>query len=72
MWHVTPVRLMATAGLRLLPESQREGVLESVRSALGSSGFAFRVCIRPDLSSRALGIRLDSLIMVHEEETGVP
>ncbi|EFJ48169.1 hypothetical protein VOLCADRAFT_91259 [Volvox carteri f. nagariensis] len=38
----TPIRLLATAGLRLLPEEQREAVLAAVRALLGGSGFRFR------------------------------
>ncbi len=35
----TPVHLMATAGLRLLPPNQSEAVLASCRRELGRSGF---------------------------------
>ncbi|GLI64384.1 hypothetical protein VaNZ11_007650 [Volvox africanus] len=38
----TPIRLMATAGLRMLPEEQREAVLGAVRRLLAASGFRFR------------------------------
>ncbi|KAM3239795.1 hypothetical protein ACQJBY_053466 [Aegilops geniculata] len=37
----TDVRMMATAGLRLLEESVREAILVSCRSALRTSGFRF-------------------------------
>ncbi|GIL52170.1 hypothetical protein Vafri_8106 [Volvox africanus] len=38
----TSIRLMATAGLRMLPEEQREAVLGAVRRLLAASGFRFR------------------------------
>ncbi len=40
--HSTPVRLLATAGLRLVTEAQRDAVLGACRSLLASSHFAFR------------------------------
>ncbi|KAI3720232.1 hypothetical protein L6452_21145 [Arctium lappa] len=40
-WGETEVRLMATAGLRLLDLSVQERILESCRSVLRTSGFAF-------------------------------
>lgn len=41
-WKETEVRLMATAGLRLLELEVQERILESCRRVLGSSGFKFR------------------------------
>ncbi|PKU73865.1 probable apyrase 6 [Dendrobium catenatum] len=41
-WGVTEVRLMATGGLRLLDGGLAEGILNSCRSALRSSGFKFQ------------------------------
>ncbi|KAG1664187.1 hypothetical protein FOA52_011365 [Chlamydomonas sp. UWO 241] len=41
LWGVTPVRLLATAGLRLVSDHTRESLLASVRSTLASSRFAF-------------------------------
>jgi hypothetical protein len=37
----TPLRLMATAGLRMLPPERAEAVLESCRGRLAASGFLF-------------------------------
>ncbi|KAG5394994.1 hypothetical protein IGI04_024957 [Brassica rapa subsp. trilocularis] len=42
MWVETEVRLMATAGMRLLEVSVQEKILGVVRRVLGSSGFLFR------------------------------
>ncbi|KAG1671772.1 hypothetical protein FOA52_000149 [Chlamydomonas sp. UWO 241] len=41
-WHATPVRLLATAGLRLVDEPARSHTLDSCRAVLDSSSFAFR------------------------------
>ncbi len=41
VWARTPVRLMATAGLRLLPAQQAEDILASCREVLAASGFQF-------------------------------
>ncbi|KVH97746.1 Nucleoside phosphatase GDA1/CD39 [Cynara cardunculus var. scolymus] len=41
-WGETEVRLMATAGLRMLDLSVQERILESCRNVLRTSGFAFR------------------------------
>lgn len=41
-WRSTPVRLLATAGLRLVSEMDRNSILDSCRSSLASSHFAFR------------------------------
>lgn len=41
MWARTPVRLMATAGLRLLAAQQAEDILAACREVLASSGFQF-------------------------------
>ena len=41
-WATTPVRLMATAGLRLVPELGRNSILDNCRSTLASSRFVFR------------------------------
>ena len=38
----TEVRLMATAGMRLLEAPAQEKILGVARSVLGSSGFLFR------------------------------
>jgi Golgi nucleoside diphosphatase len=40
--HQTPVRLMATAGLRLLPPQQAEAILEACRARLTASHFVFQ------------------------------
>jgi Golgi nucleoside diphosphatase len=40
---VTPIHLLATAGLRLLPKQQSEEVLDTVRGVLGKSGFLFKL-----------------------------
>ncbi|KAF3592932.1 hypothetical protein DY000_02025078 [Brassica cretica] len=42
MWVETEVRLMATAGMRLLEAPAQEKILGVARSVLGSSGFLFR------------------------------
>ncbi|XP_020572808.1 LOW QUALITY PROTEIN: probable apyrase 6 [Phalaenopsis equestris] len=42
LWGETEVRLMATAGLRLLDFDQAEGILKSCRSALRESGLKFQ------------------------------
>ncbi|CAL9135382.1 unnamed protein product [Musa textilis] len=42
LWEDTEVRLMATAGLRLLDEAVVERILESCRKVLWSSGFQFQ------------------------------
>jgi Golgi nucleoside diphosphatase len=42
MWARTPVHLMATAGVRMLPADARERILQEARSALKGSGFLFR------------------------------
>ncbi|KAI9111514.1 hypothetical protein K1719_017204 [Acacia pycnantha] len=41
-WSDTEIRLMATAGLRILEENVQQRILESCRSLLRSSGFKFR------------------------------
>ncbi|XP_010917046.1 probable apyrase 6 [Elaeis guineensis] len=41
-WGKTDVRLMATAGLRMLPVEVRDSILESCRMVLRSSGFRFQ------------------------------
>ncbi|KAG0449682.1 hypothetical protein HPP92_027114 [Vanilla planifolia] len=41
-WGDTEVRLMATAGLRMLDAGVRDSILESCRMALRSSGFLFQ------------------------------
>lgn len=41
-WEETEVRLMATAGLRLLDLSVQERILDGCRKVLRTSGFAFR------------------------------
>lgn len=41
-WEVTEVRLMATAGLRMLEVDVQNQILDSCRSVLRSSGFKFR------------------------------
>ncbi len=38
-WHNTPIFLLATAGLRKLPEEHQHAILDSVRHALGASVF---------------------------------
>lgn len=38
----TPVLLMATAGLRLLPDTEAQALLNACRGVLAASGFAFR------------------------------
>ncbi|PNG99613.1 Golgi apyrase, partial [Tetrabaena socialis] len=40
-WAVTPVRLLATAGLRLLSDAQQEALLEACRGTLAASAFLF-------------------------------
>lgn len=40
-WGETEVRLMATAGMRLVGDGERERILESCRKVLRSSGFRF-------------------------------
>ena len=42
LWQVTPVRLLATAGLRLVEAGRREAILDACRSLLASSRFVFR------------------------------
>jgi len=41
LWHVTPVHLLATAGLRLLSKAQRSSILQTCRQLLASSKFIF-------------------------------
>ncbi|XP_020586663.1 probable apyrase 6 isoform X2 [Phalaenopsis equestris] len=41
-WGDTEIRLMATAGLRMLDDGVRESILNSCRMVLTSSGFQFR------------------------------
>ena len=41
-WARTPVHLLATAGLRMLPQDKAAAVLEAARGALQGSGFLFR------------------------------
>jgi len=41
-WGKTEVRLMATAGLRMLDLSVQERILEACRKVLRTSGFGFR------------------------------
>ena len=38
----TPLRLLATAGLRLLAQDRREAILEECRKIMAASGFEFR------------------------------
>jgi hypothetical protein len=52
----TPVRLMATAGLRLLPPDAAAAVLDSCRAELGGSGFLFRPEWAQVISGRAEGL----------------
>lgn len=59
-WKETEVRLMATAGLRLLELEVRERILESCRRVLGSSGFKFR----DDWASVITGILYDHPIHI--------
>ncbi|KAJ9513380.1 hypothetical protein QJQ45_001414 [Haematococcus lacustris] len=40
-WSKTPVHLLATAGLRMLPKSQSKEVLKTVRKTFSESGFLF-------------------------------
>ncbi|XP_039124326.1 probable apyrase 6 isoform X2 [Dioscorea cayenensis subsp. rotundata] len=42
LWGETEVRLMATAGLRMVESETRERILESCRRVLRASGFRFR------------------------------
>ncbi|KAJ0988552.1 hypothetical protein J5N97_006908 [Dioscorea zingiberensis] len=42
LWGETEVRLMATAGLRMVESEARERILESCRRVLRASGFRFR------------------------------
>lgn len=42
LWHRTPVHVMATAGLRLLPRNQSAAILDNCRAVLAASGFAFK------------------------------
>ncbi len=42
-WHVTPVHLLATAGLRLLSEQDASDILVECAAVLASSHFAFQV-----------------------------
>ncbi|GBF90831.1 apyrase-like [Raphidocelis subcapitata] len=42
LWARTPLHLMATAGLRMLPEEAAEHVLQHTRQALAGSGFLFQ------------------------------
>ncbi|XP_057777203.1 probable apyrase 6 [Salvia miltiorrhiza] len=41
-WGETEIRLMATAGLRLLEKEDQEKILNACRRTLGASGFRFR------------------------------
>jgi apyrase len=41
-WQHTPIMLLATAGMRMIPRSQAEQVLKVCRRELASSGFLFR------------------------------
>lgn len=41
-WVDTEIRLMATAGLRLLEKKDQEKILDACRRTLGASGFRFR------------------------------
>ncbi|KAG2499851.1 hypothetical protein HYH03_002142 [Edaphochlamys debaryana] len=40
-WELTPVRLLATAGLRLLTDEQQDAILDACRAALEASEFVF-------------------------------
>lgn len=51
----TDIRLMATAGLRMVEEGAREMILESCRKVLKGSGFRFR----DDWASMISGMRLN-------------
>ncbi|URE33956.1 GDA1/CD39 (nucleoside phosphatase) family [Musa troglodytarum] len=53
LWEDTEVRLMATAGLRLLDEAVVERILESCRKVLWSSGFQFQHDWAAVISGRA-------------------
>ncbi|GBF99405.1 nucleoside phosphatase [Raphidocelis subcapitata] len=52
----TPVRLMATAGLRLLPRAGVEAVLDACRAEIAASGFLFRPEWAEVISGRAEGL----------------
>ncbi|EFJ51965.1 hypothetical protein VOLCADRAFT_120373 [Volvox carteri f. nagariensis] len=41
LWHQTPVRLLATAGLRLLDQQEQEAILGSCQQLLAASRFRF-------------------------------
>ena len=43
VWPVTPVRLLATAGLRLLTDQQQSAILAACSSRLAASRFAFEL-----------------------------
>lgn len=59
-WWETEVRLMATAGLRLLDGDLAEGILKSCRSTLRESGFKFRDDWATVISGRSFFLRLPS------------
>jgi len=55
-WPGTPVTLMATAGLRLLPQDQSDAIIKSVKEVLQSSGFRFEgVDIMSELNEGVFG-----------------
>jgi len=55
-WSSTPVTLMATAGLRLLPSHQSEALISAVRKTLDNSGFINRgVDIMSELDEGVFG-----------------
>lgn len=57
-WGITEIRLMATAGLRILEVNVQNQILESCRRVLRSSGFNFR----DEWASVITGIELLSLL----------
>lgn len=55
-WPETPVTLMATAGLRLLPSDQSDAIIDAVGGVLKNSGFNFKgVGIMSELDEGVFG-----------------
>lgn len=66
-WGETEVRLMATAGMRLLERRVQERILESCRKVLKASGFRFQ----PDWASVITGKSIYDFIFPMSSNLGV-
>ncbi|PON33459.1 Nucleoside phosphatase [Parasponia andersonii] len=62
LWRETEIRLMATAGLRLLDPAVQDRILDSCRRTLGESGFKFRDEWASVITGMAIGLFFGGLM----------